>query len=264
MPDEIASHTRNGLILRKKTRHVSTVLEHFLGIPQQREEPPDPLDLLIATILSQNTNDKNSHRAYTHLREKYPDWSAVALAPLRSLIATIRVGGMARQKSARIREVLRTVKGRYGGYDLSSLRGKTDDAVIQELTSLHGVGVKTAACVLLFSLRRDLFPVDTHVHRLCGRLGLAPGCKTPEQTFEFMRRVVPRGKSYSLHTNLIRFGRKVCKAHRPSCNICPLFDDCLYADKSRISARRALTGTDHDFMLLDNVKPVGGLVRHDR
>ena len=132
--------------------------------------------------------------------------------------------------------------------------------MIQELTSLHGVGVKTAACVLLFSLRRDLFPVDTHVHRLCGRLGLAPGCKTPEQTFDFMRKVVPRGKKlFPFTLILIRFGRKVCKAHRPSCGICPLFDDCLYADKSRVGAHRAMSGTNHDFMLLDNVKPVGGI-----
>ena len=240
---------------KKKTRRVAAVLERVLGVPEQQHPLPEPLELLIATILSQNTNDKNSHRAYSLLRQRYPTWEHVAAAPLRSLIATIKPGGMARQKSLRIKEVLQTFKSRYGGYDLSDLATKTNEQVISELTGLNGVGVKTASCVLLFSLGRDIFPVDTHVHRVCGRLGLAPGCKTPDQTFKVMQGLVPPRKGYSFHTNLIRFGRKICRANHPACNRCPLYDECLYENKTRLARQsRSRSNTDHDFMLLDHVK----------
>jgi endonuclease-3 len=210
--------------------------------------------MLIATILSQNTNDKNSHRAYTQLRRKYPTWNSVARARLRSVAAAIRTGGMANQKGGRIQNVLSEVRSKYGTYDLSSLEGKSNEEVVAELTRLNGVGIKTAACVLLFSMGRDVFPVDTHVHRICSRLGLAPGCNTPERTFEAMKPLVPRGKGYSFHTNLIRFGRRVCRANNPACDVCPLFSECIYEKKKRSSAtKRPPSRARHDFMLLDNV-----------
>jgi endonuclease-3 len=210
--------------------------------------------MLIATVLSQNTNDRNSHRAYTALRERYPSWDDVAGAPLRALVATIRSGGMANQKAARIKGILKAVKEKYGRYDLSALRRRTSDEVIEELTQLKGVGSKTAACVLVFSLGRDVFPVDTHVHRLCGRLGLTPGSRTPEETFERMKPLVPQGKGYSFHTNLIRFGRKICHAQRPACGLCPLQLDCCYEAKERcVSGTGKVSSADHSFMLLDNI-----------
>jgi len=240
--------------LRAKTLRVATLLEGGLGTPRQVSALPPPLDMLIATILSQNTNDKNSHRAYTLLRARYPRWEQVAKAPLRTLIATIRVGGMANQKAARIKETLGAIKDRYGGYDLESLRRKSSDRVIDELTGLKGVGVKTAACVLLFSFGRDVFPVDTHVHRLCTRLGLAPESKTPEQTFEMMKDLVPKGKGYSFHTNLIRFGRRACRSNNPACDACPLYALCVYPGRKPLRrVVRTESRADHDFMLLDNV-----------
>ena len=242
--------------LRGKTLRVARRLEKFLGIPHQEKRLPKPLNMLIATILSQNTNDKNSHRAYTLLRSKYSTWDTVAAAPLRDLKATIRVGGMANQKAPRIKETLAAVRTRYGRYDLKSLEKKTDDEVMKELTQLNGIGFKTASCVLLFSMGRDVFPVDTHVHRICGRLGLAPGCTTPEKTYEAMKSLVPRGRGYSFHTNLIRFGRRVCRSNNPACDICPLYDECEYEGKRKEPTRRAPSGTDHDFMLLDNVKVI--------
>jgi len=240
--------------LRAKALRVARRLEQFLGVPRQEKRLPKPLDMLIATILSQNTNDKNSHRAYTLLRSKYPTWDAVAKLPTRSLKTTIRVGGMANQKAPRIKEALAAVASRYGRYDLKSLERKSNDNVIEELTTLKGVGFKTASCVLLFSMGRDVFPVDTHVHRICGRLGLARGCKTPEKTYEVMKLLVPKGRGYSFHTNLIRFGRKVCRSNNPACDICPLFAECEYEGKSKNAVRRTPSQTDHDFMLLDNVQ----------
>jgi endonuclease-3 len=133
------------------------------------------------------------------------------------------------------------------------LKLKTNDEVIEELTTLNGVGFKTASCVLLFSMGRDVFPVDTHIHRICNRLGIVQ-TKTPEATYEEMKTMVPKGKGYSLHTNLIRFGRKVCRSANPACNICPLYDECAFDGKgTRRPAKRSSSTADHDFMLLDNV-----------
>jgi endonuclease III len=211
--------------------------------------------MLIATILSQNTNDKNSHRAYTQLRRTFRSWGEVAAAPARSIAAAIRSGGMANQKSVRIKETLLTIKRQFGTFSLSQLAQAPSEEIIDRLTGINGVGVKTASCVLLFSMGRDVFPVDTHVHRICGRLGLAPGCATPEKTFWFMQPLIPKGRGYSLHTNLIRFGRRVCRSSKPLCEICPLFDDCEFEKKTRIARnKRAISTADHDFMLLDNVE----------
>ncbi len=237
-----------------KIGRVIRVLEQHLGVPRQTRRRPPPLDMLIATVLSQNTNDKNSHGAYERLRQRYPRWKDVRSAPVRSLKALLKSGGMANQKSRRIQEILGVVESRYGGYSLSALKRWPTDRILTELTSINGVGPKTAACVCLFSLRRDVCPVDTHVHRLCGRLGLAPGARTPEETFRMMRGMIPRGKSYSLHTNLIRFGRRTCHAQSPACGTCPLFTICMYERKAVQSRHRNGRSTaDHDFMLLDNV-----------
>lgn len=244
--------------LRSKISRVARILESALGIPVQATSLPNPLDMLIATILSQNTNDKNSHRAYRQLRKKYKRWQDVANAPARSIISVIRAGGMANQKSVRIKETLVAVKKRFGKYDLSALEEMQNDKVIEELTTIRGVGVKTASCVLLFSMKRDVFPVDTHVHRICGRLGLAPGCTTPEKTFYFTRRLIPKGKGYSFHTNLIRFGRRVCRSNNPACDACPLYEECVFSGKKRQHRLKRIASTaDHDFMLLDNVQASG-------
>ena len=226
-----------------------------MGRPTQKPVLPRPLDMLIATILSQNTNDKNSHRAYTQLRKRYPRWKDVASAPLRDIRSSIRVGGMANQKSVRIKQTLLAVRDRFGGYDLAPLEEMKSDEVMEELTGIDGVGVKTASCVLLFSMGRDVFPVDTHVHRLCGRLGLAPGCSTPEKTFFFMQNIFPKGSGYSFHTNLIRFGRKVCRSNNPACGVCPLYLECVFQGKTgRSGLKRPASKADHDFMLLDRVE----------
>ena len=247
-------HAGNTRSLRAKTARVARILETFLGTPRRPRVSPDPLEMLIATILSQNTNDKNSFRAYRLLKAKYRSWGAMEKAPKRSLVAAIRVGGMADQKAARIKETLGVVRQRYGRFDLSALRRMSNGEVMEELTRMNGVGPKTAACVLLFSMRREVFPVDTHIHRLCNRLGLVSGAGTPEKTFEHMQPLVPPGRAYSLHTNLIRFGRGICRSNRPACDRCPLYGECVYEKKGmRHPQQRALADTRHDFMLLDNI-----------
>ena len=242
------------MTVREKVRRVAILLERSLGIPKQPVTLPRPLDVLIATVLSQNTNDKNSHGAYIALRRRFRSWEEVAGAPVRSIVATIRKGGMADQKARRIKSILKEIRTREGSYDLDSLRRLSNDEIMDSLTSLPGVGPKTAACVILFSLGRDIFPVDTHVHRICGRLGIADGSRTPEETFRTMARRIPEGKGYSFHTNLIRFGRMVCRATQPLCGECPLVGLCLFEGKS-VRRRRIPSGADHRFMLLDNVAP---------
>jgi endonuclease-3 len=161
---------------------------------------------------------------------------------------------MANQKSGRIRNVLRVIHKQYGEYSLDGLRRKKDSEILEELTSLNGVGVKTAACVLLFSLGRDRFPVDTHVHRICNRLGLVRNCPTPEKTFWAMQTLVPKGKGYSFHTNLIRFGRLVCRSVSPACDRCPLYAECRWPGRrSRKRARSGPSSRNYKFMLLDNI-----------
>lgn len=241
--------------LRSKVLRIARKLEKLLGVPVPPKRKTPPLEMLIATLLSQNTNDRNSHRAHLQLKRHYPKWENVLRASTYELAAAIRVGGMANQKSVRIKQILRTVKNRYGKLDLQHLKKKTDAEVFEELLSLDGVGFKTAACVLVFSLGRDAFPVDTHIHRICNRLGLTPKCKTPEKTFERMREIVSKGQAYTFHINLIRFGRRICKSQNPLCGICPLYDECEWSEKAKFAATsRSVKETgDSDFMLSDNV-----------
>lgn len=240
---------------RRKAARVAGAVEKFLGVPRPASRKANPLDMLIATLLSQNTNDKNSHRAYRNLRATFPRWEEVLNASTKTLAAVIRTAGMANQKSQRIKTILHTIRQRYGRLSLNSLHRKSNEEVFEELLSLKGVGVKTAACVLVFSLGRDVFPVDTHIHRICGRLGLAPGCATPEKTFEWMKNIVPEGRAYSFHTNLIRFGRRVCRSQRPLCGICPIYHECKYElkEKFRTTGIARNSSADYSFMLLDNV-----------
>ena len=229
-------------------------LESFLGLPRQAKKRANPLDMLIGTLLSQNTNDRNSHRAYVELRRRFPTWRRVAEAPTQAIAAAIRVGGMKNQKSVRIKALLQELKHGGGTYNLRGIEKLSDDEVIQTLTKFKGIGMKTAACVLLFSLRRNVFPVDTHVHRICNRLGLVR-TNSPDKTFEKMRPLIPVKKAYSFHTNLIRFGRSVCLAQNPRCGRCPLYDTCSFGEKKRYALRSTNSPLRRDikFMLLDEI-----------
>jgi endonuclease-3 len=233
---------------------VIETLEQFQGIPHPKRERANPLDMLIGTLLSQNTNDKNSHQAYIQLRKKFPTWKKVAEAPVSQIAAAIKVGGMKNQKSRRIKKLLREVREQFGGYELKGIERWNNEKIMERLTSFDGIGYKTAACVLLFSLRREIFPVDTHIHRILNRLGIVH-TKTPDKTFEAMQGKIPEGKSYSFHTNLIRFGRTVCLAQRPRCGVCPLFEECHFPEKEKFVFSKQTAGKrrDPNFMLLDEI-----------
>ena len=203
-------------------------------------DPPrrlDPLEELVLTILSQNTSDVNRDRAWVGLRARFPTWDAVASARPGSVAAAIRPGGLANTKAPRIIAVLREIRSREGSLDLGWMREATDEEVEQYLLSLPGVGPKTAACVLAFSLGRPALPVDTHVARVATRLGLLAPRTPSAAAHRILADLVPASLRVSMHVGLIRHGRGVCRAGRPRCEICPLQELCptapLYLDEAR-------------------------------
>lgn len=187
------------------------------------------LDEVVATVLSQHTSDVNSGRAFARLKEEFPSWEQVADAPAPLVADAIRCGGIADQKARRIQQILAAVEEREGRIDLSRLNDLPDAAVESYLESLPGVGPKTAACVLVFSLGRAAFPVDTHVHRVAARLGWIPAKATAEQAHRLLAPRVPPDIRYDLHVAMITHGRTVCRAQRPRCEACVLRDLCAYA-----------------------------------
>ncbi|MBD3348034.1 MAG: endonuclease III [Candidatus Eisenbacteria bacterium] len=212
----------------RRLARIAELLEDEYGAPKRRASR-DLIGSLVSTVLSQNTRDANSGRAYSQLRVRFPTWGDVADARPRSIESAIRSGGLARTKAGRIRTILRSIEREEGSLDLSFLRELPTEEVLDYLRGFEGVGAKTAACVALFGLGRDVMPVDTHVHRVVGRLGVIGPGRGPEATFAALRDVVPRGKSLSLHVNLIRLGRTVCRPRRPGCGECPLRRLCAHA-----------------------------------
>lgn len=188
----------------------------------------DPLETLVGTFLSQNTSDTNSERALQALRARFPSWEALMTAPVTEVEEAIRSGGLAHMKAPRIQAALRRIWEERGELSLDFLADLPLAEARAWLCSLHGVGAKTAAIVLLFSLGRPLFPVDTHVHRVSRRLGIAPAKATPEQTETIWEKLMPPETFFPLHMNLIRHGRQVCKAINPRCDRCILRDLCAY------------------------------------
>jgi endonuclease-3 len=180
----------------------------------------------VFTILSQNTSDVNSERAYASLREIYPTWDSLAKSRPSRVADAIRSGGLANVKAPRILAVLREIRRREGGFDISWMRDARDAEIEEYLSSLPGVGPKTVACVLAFSLGRPALPVDTHVHRVATRLGLIPPGMPATKAYAALAELVPPRYRVSMHVGLIRLGREICKAGRPRCEECPLVDLC--------------------------------------
>lgn len=186
------------------------------------------LDELIATVLSQHTSDVNSERAFAQLKERFPAWEQVADAPVAEVAEAIRAGGIANQKARRIQQILAAIEDREGSLDVSGLHDRDDEAVQEYLRTLPGVGPKTAACVLVFSMGRPAFPIDTHVHRIVLRLGWMPPNATADQAYGSLAPLVPPEIRYDLHVAMITHGRTVCRARQPSCGSCVLRDLCPY------------------------------------
>ncbi|MEW6375490.1 MAG: endonuclease III [Thermodesulfobacteriota bacterium] len=213
--------------LKSKVKKIVHLLEREYGIPR-RKRGGDPLDILIQTILSQNTNDRNRDRAYERLRTRFPHWEGVLRAKTEAVVSAIRPGGLAKQKAGHIRNLLRWIKRHYGNLSLSSLQGMDSEEIKRRIGGLKGVGPKTVHCFLLFGIGREAFPVDTHILRVGNRLGFIPEGMGAEEAHRWMVPLVPKGKSLSFHLNLIRFGREICKAKNPQCENCFLGNECIY------------------------------------
>lgn len=202
-------------------------LKAVYGVPEC-ERGLDPLDVLIQTILSQSTTNTNSYRAFASLKQRFPTWEQAKRARTSSIEAAIRSGGLARQKSIRIKNLLNEIYERRGSLDLSFLVTAPLEEAKQFLSSFKGVGPKTVACTLLFACDRPIFPIDTHIFRIARRLGLIPQKCSDEQAHQLMTDLIPDRRYYEVHVNLIRHGRKVCRPQNPLCQQCCLIDYCRY------------------------------------
>jgi endonuclease III len=216
---------------RNKIRLLQNRLSKQYGIPKW-EPGYDPLTELIFTVLSQHTSDKNRDHAFARLRKLFPSWEQVRDAPIKYIESAIHTAGLGRIKSARIQSLLRTITERYKTLNLDFLKDLPIDTAKQILLSLAGIGPKTAACVLLFSLEKPAFPVDTHIFRVTKRVGLIPQKSNPNTAHRILQEIVPDKWMYPFHINLIRHGRAVCKAGRPLCEICCIRDQCNYYKKA--------------------------------
>ncbi len=212
----------------KKALEVYRRLMDFYGQPTWRD-PKSPVDELVSTILSQNTNDASRDQAYENLIRKFPSWEDVRQARTADVVAAIQKSGLSNQKGPRIQNVLNDIVAERGSLDLSFLKDMPVEDARAWLMKFKGVGPKTAAIVLLFSMGLPAFPVDTHIYRVTGRIGLRPEKMTVEQAHIHLEKLFPPETYYAAHLNLIRLGREICTARKPACPRCPLRTICNFA-----------------------------------
>jgi endonuclease-3 len=215
------------MTLKTRALAVHERLIEYYGYPAWRNPLP-PLDELVSTILSQNTNDTNRDRAFEGLQARFPTWEAVRDAPPEAVIDAIRPAGLANQKGPRIQNALQEITAARGALNLDFLAELPPDEARDWLLQFKGVGPKTAAIVQQFSLNQPAFPVDTHVHRVTGRLGLRPPGMNAEKAHPYLADLFPPETYYPAHLNIIRLGREICQARRPKCPDCPLQEFCAY------------------------------------
>ncbi|MBE0684797.1 MAG: endonuclease III [Anaerolineaceae bacterium] len=213
--------------LRRKAIIIYDRLLTLFGIPEWRDPLP-AIDELVSTILSQNTNDKNRDVAFNALIARFPTWEAVRDADPDAVINEIRPAGLANQKGPRIQQVLRQITEERGELNLDFLKIYSAEDALAWLTRFNGVGPKTASIVLQFALGIPAFPVDTHIYRVSGRLGLRPDKMTADQAHPHLAALFPPETYGPGHLNLIRLGREICLARKPKCEQCPLNDLCDY------------------------------------
>ena len=204
---------------------VIKLLEQEYG-PRQWQPDRDPMDVLIGTVLSQNTSDTNSGRAFASLKASFDTWEDVASAPVEHIARLIKSGGLSQIKAARIKQVLEQIEKEQGRISLDLLRSKTMAEAEAYLMRLPGVGHKTASCVLLFSLGKPSLPVDTHVFRVAKRLGLINSKISAEKAHSLLQEQIPPSKVYQFHIHMIEHGRRICHARQPCCNTCRLSGVC--------------------------------------
>jgi endonuclease-3 len=220
--------------LKSKAQAVHQRLIEIYGEPQWRSHL-DPISQVVSTILSQNTSDVNRDRAFERLRARFAAWEEVRDAPVEAIEEAIRPAGLAQQKAPRIKGALQFITRERGELSLDFLKDSPVDEAKAWLTQIKGIGPKTAAIILLFSLGMPAFPVDTHVHRVTRRLGLIGPKVSAEKAHIILEDLLPAGIYYPFHLNVIRHGREICHARNPRCEICPLQTLCDYY--------REITGT---------------------
>jgi len=225
-----------------KTERICDLLEAAYGEPRisptgrdrrSRSIGSAPLDELVLTVLSQNTTAGNCRQAFASLRERFPTWEDVRTADVREIAEAIYSGGLSEIKARRIKAVLQQIYEERGSLDLAWLACVSTEEAQGYLRRFPGVGPKTAACVLLFVLGRPVLPVDTHVYRVSKRLGLIGPKVSVEQAHAILQEMVPEGRVYSFHVNMVRHGREVCVARVPKCSICALREECDYYARVR-------------------------------
>ena len=206
----------------------------LLGKTYGRPEPftkDDPVDVLIRTVLSQNTTDKNSLKAFAQLKIVFKSWDEALADDARKIIAVIRHAGLEHIKAKRIKEILAEIKRREERITLSFLNIFTVKDASEYLESLKGVGPKTAACVLLFSFGKSVMPVDTHIFRVTKRLGLIAGNIDIEEAHKVLTNIVPKHLIYEFHLGIIEHGRRTCKSQTPKCGVCVVYGLCKFKKK---------------------------------
>ena len=216
---------------RQRLIQVRDILRNTFGTPTWHLELP-AVDELVCTILSQNTNDINRDKAFQALKARYPSWEAVRDADPGELEFVIRIAGLANQKGPNIQAALRDITAERGEIDLDWLRGTDAETARKWLVGLRGVGPKTAAIVMVFALGMPAFPVDTHVYRVTGRIGLRPAELDITKTHAYMEKIADPADYGTLHLNLIDLGREICQARKPKCPICPIRHLCQYENKT--------------------------------
>ncbi|GAC1354657.1 MAG: endonuclease III [Herpetosiphon sp.] len=210
---------------RPKLEQINALLRNFYG-PRERSGQRDPLDELVLTILSQNTSDRNSGRAFRLLKQAYPTYEAVLDAPTDELYSVIKAAGLGNIKAPRIQGVLRTLIERRGNLELAFLRSMSLAEAKSWLTSLPGIGPKTAACVLCFACDMPALAVDTHIHRVAQRLGLIGPRVNADLAHDLLEDALLPDEVFEFHVNVILHGRQICHAQRPECGRCPLQPVC--------------------------------------
>jgi len=217
--------------LKEKAIIVYDRLLKLFGLPEWRDPLP-AIDELVSTILSQNTNDKNRDVAFNALIARFPTWEEVRDADPDEVIHEIRPAGLANQKGPRMQQVLRQITEERGEINLDFLKDYAAEDALAWLTRFKGIGPKTASIVLQFALGIPAFPVDTHIYRVSGRLGLRPDKMTADQAHPHLAALFPPETYGPGHLNLIRLGREICLARKPKCEQCPLNDLCDYYQSS--------------------------------
>ncbi len=215
------------LNLKQKAKFISDTLESMFGT-RNWDGAKDVLECLILTILSQNTTDVSRDKGYEQLKEKFPTWEDVLQADVKDVESSIKIVGLGNQKATTIKNFLTWLNAEYGELSLEFIHEmKTEDA-FEFLCQHKGIGIKTASVTLSFACGREVFPVDTHILRISKRLELIPQNCSADKAHVVLPQIIPKGKSFPFHMNLIYFGRQVCNARKPLCEECPLTEHCLY------------------------------------